>query len=128
MARSHRRAREHARMVKLAALALLVAACQGHDSGAQQQAPSRKDAAVAHSTDDADPTDAPPPADEQEPAPDPGKLIADLGAIPAWEAVVARGDYLQRRNQHGIVYGVLGDAIPMPDPADDRGFGRSPHT
>lgn len=114
-------------MVKLAALALLLAACQGHDSGTQQS-PSRKDAAVAHSTDDADPTDAPPVADEQEQAPDPGKLIVDLGAIPAWEAVVSRGDYLARRGQHGIVYGVLGATILIADPASDGGLVASPYT
>src|SRR5258706_13909624 len=115
-------------MVKLAALASVPAGCQGHDASGQQQSPTRKDAAVAHSTDDADPTDAPPVADEQEQAPDPGKLIADLGAIPAWEAVVSRGDYLARRGQHGIVYGLVGDAIQMADPASDGGLVASPYT
>jgi hypothetical protein len=116
-------------MVKLAlAAVLLAAACQGHDSGSTQP-PARKDVALAHSTDDADPTDAPPVADEpQEPAPDPGKLIADLGAIPAWEAVVDRGDYLSRRGQRGIVYGTLGPAIQIADPASDGGLIDSPYT
>jgi hypothetical protein len=118
-------------MVKpLALAAVALAACQGHDGGSQNQAAAKKDAAVVtHSTDDADSTDAPPAADEpQEPAPDPGKLIADLGAIPAWEAVVARGEYLARRGQHGIVYGALGPAIEMPDPATDGGLVASPYT
>jgi hypothetical protein len=117
-------------MVKLLAVAVFsLAGCQGHNSGSQQPAAKRDAAVVTHSTDDADPTDAPPVADEpQEPAPDPGKLIADLGAIPAWEAVVTRGEYLARRGQHGIVYGALGAAIEMPDPASDGGLVASPYT
>jgi hypothetical protein len=112
----------------LAITALLLAACQGHDTGAGTQ-PARKDAALAHSTDDADNTDAPPAADEpQEPAPDPGKLIADLGAIPAWEAVVDRSDLLARRGQRGIAYGTLGAPIQIADPASDGGLVSSPYT
>jgi hypothetical protein len=62
-----------------------------------------------------DPVDAQAPA-EPEP-PDPGALIDDLGAIPAWQAVVDRAQYLDRRGQHGVVYGTLGDVVqaPMPD-------------
>ena len=42
-----------------------------------------------------------------------------LAAIPAWQAVVNRGNYLARRKQSGIIYGQLGelvaaDASPSP--------------
>jgi hypothetical protein len=115
-------------MVRLALVAVLLAACQGQGSD-KTQSTVRKDAALARSTDDADNTDAPPAADvTQEPAPDPGKLISDLGAIPAWQAVVDRGDYLARRDQHGIVYGTLGPAIQIADPASDGGLINSPYT
>lgn len=112
----------------LALLAIALAACQGHDTGTTQSH-ARKDAGLSASTDDADNTDAPPAADEpQEPAPDPGKLIADLGAIPAWEAVVDRGDFLARRGQRGIAYGTLGERIHIADPASDGGLIDSPYT
>jgi hypothetical protein len=66
--------------------------------------------------------------DDNEPVADPGKLIADLGAIPAWQAVVDRGQYLARRNLHGVVYGTLGPSIQMADPASDGGLIASPFT
>jgi hypothetical protein len=112
-------------MVKVALLALALAACQSHESGSQTP-PPRRDAAVAvTSPADADVTDA---GDEPEQPPDPGKLIANLGAIPAWQAVVDRGQYLARRNQHGVVYGTLGSVIQMPDPNGDGGLVASPYT
>lgn len=55
------------------------------------------------------------PAREPEP-PDPGKAIADLGAISAWQAVIDRAQYLARRDQHGVVYGTLGAPIMVPGP------------
>lgn len=54
--------------------------------------------------------------DEPE-APDPSKQIADLGAIPAWQAVVDRAQLLARRGQKGIVYGRVGPAVVLPAPA-----------
>ena len=48
--------------------------------------------------------------DEPEPVGDSNKTIIKLGAIPAWQAVVDRTLYLARRNQHGVVYGVIGPA------------------
>jgi hypothetical protein len=61
------------------------------------------------------------PDDPEAPA-DPNKQIADLGAIPAWQAVVDRAQLLARRGQKGVVYGRLGPAValpaPSPDPAD----------
>ncbi|MCW5804061.1 MAG: hypothetical protein KIT31_16940, partial [Deltaproteobacteria bacterium] len=49
--------------------------------------------------------------------PDPSKLIAELGAVPAWQAVVDRAQLLGRREQHGVVYGRIGPAILVPAPA-----------
>ena len=49
---------------------------------------------------------------------DVGKAIAELGAIPAWQAVVDRAQYLARRGQHGVVFGTLGPPILVPGPSD----------
>jgi hypothetical protein len=61
-----------------------------------------------------------------EPPADPSKLIADLGAIPAWQAVVDRAQLLARRGSHGVVYGRVGPAIlmlgPTGAPAIDGGI------
>jgi hypothetical protein len=43
----------------------------------------------------------------------PDVTIDELGAIPAWQAVVDRDRYLLRRNQHGVVYGRVGPAITI---------------
>jgi hypothetical protein len=111
-------------MVKLAALAAIIvvaaAGCQSHDD---QKPPARKDARAVEPM--------PPPIDaseepvrEPEP-PDPGKVLADLGAVSAWQAVIDRAHYLARRGQHGVVYGTLGPPIfvlgPTPPPAPDGG-------
>jgi len=57
-------------------------------------------------------------ADEPE-VPDPSRAIAELGAIPAWQAVVDRSQLLGRRGQHGVVYGLVGPAflVAAPPPA-----------
>ncbi len=48
--------------------------------------------------------------------------IAALGAIPAWQAVVDRANYLRRRGQRGVVAGVIGGpvvaGVPTGDPPD----------
>jgi hypothetical protein len=44
------------------------------------------------------------------PPPSVAQLIADLGAISAWEGVVQRGQLLARRNQRGVLYGRVGPA------------------
>ena len=54
--------------------------------------------------------------EDVEPITDPGKTLADLGAVPAWQAVVDRTRYLDRRKQHGVAYGLLGDAVMVPAP------------
>ena len=82
-----------------AAIVALVVACQGQSADAPRQnvgsgsAPVPKPAA-------ADAAAAPKEPD-----------IDDLGAIPAWQAVVERAQYLARRGQHGVVYGAIGPAI-----------------
>jgi len=56
--------------------------------------------------------------DDPEPTVDVGKAIADLGAISAWQAVVDRAQYLERRGQHGVVFGTIGPAITMAGSGD----------
>lgn len=111
-------------MVKLALLALVALGCQGKgeprtlDPGTGNGGDAR-----AESPDDArEDTEPELPVDatsnkpvEPEP-PDPGKLIAELGAIPAWQAVVDRAQLLERRGQQGVVYGTIGPAVLVPAP------------
>jgi hypothetical protein len=104
-------------MVKLAALALLVvaAACQGKGDEAAQPQPAPRDAKVAVVADAAGEVDAGVKLDEPE-APDPGKQLADMDAVPAWQAVIDRAQYLERRGQHGVAYGTLGPAVMVLGP------------
>jgi hypothetical protein len=113
------------------ALALVLVACQGHGSTTEPPAGSATphvdatsgagfgsdDAALAQGSDDTG--SARPKLDEPELPPDPSKVIAELGAIPAWQAVVDRADLLARRDQHGVVYGVLGGPIMVPGPTPE---------
>lgn len=107
--------------MRLVALALLVAACQGggdsRPATGSPPPPPRADAAAPIFTGDAalEPDDARAAVDEPEP-PDPSKVIADLGAIPAWQAVVDRTNYLARRGQRGVVFGTIGPAVMVPAP------------
>ena len=64
-------------------------------------------------TGDPDPRDARAKPEEPE-VPDPSRVIAELGAVPAWQAVVDRAQLLGRRGQHGVVYGVVGPALMIP--------------
>lgn len=111
------------------AIAVLVAACQGQGSepqttgsgAASGSAAKRVDAAVGFGKpEDApaarEPDDARVKPDEPE-VTDPGKIIAELDAIPAWQAVVDRAQLLARRKQRGVVYGRIGPAIMVPGPA-----------
>jgi hypothetical protein len=109
-------------MVKWLLLVSLVA-CQG-----QESAKPRRDARPVPIDAAAEVADATVAVDDNEPVADPGKLIADLGAVPAWQAVVDRGQYLARRNLSGVVYGTLGAPIQMADPASDGGLVASPFT
>lgn len=117
-------------MVRAALLAVVAAAaaCQGrHDdgagngnrSGSGSAPPIARDADAIVFDDDAAAPDGDAgaaPDDPDPPPPDPGKRIDELGAIPAWEAVVDRAQLLGRRGQHGVVYGRIGPPILMPGP------------
>ena len=114
------------------AVALALAGCQSHDrevaprvetgggaaamaSGSDLGGGTATSAAALGSGSAYDESDMPeadkrPKRDEPEPV-DPGKQLAELGAVPAWQAVVDRTRYLARRGQRGVVYGTLGDAI-----------------
>ncbi len=96
-------------MRSLAIAAFVLAACQSRED---RSPPAKaKDAAVAVMPIDAaeELADAPPKLDEE--PPDPGKLIDEIGAIPAWQAVVDRAQFLSRRGQHGLVFGTLGEFV-----------------
>lgn len=127
-----------ARGLFVAGLVAWLAACQGHGrdgagsgagtgtDGASGIAPIREPATPSPLDDAAlatIPDDARAKPDEPEP-PDPGKVIAELGAVSAWQAVVDRAQLLARRGQHGVVYGRIGPAITRlgtPPPPTDAG-------
>jgi hypothetical protein len=127
-------------MVRAVLAAVACVACQGQGSGGTglaSGAPASGDAgfaAVPSGLDVADAgaePDAPGRPDELDGAgalrdvADPGRVIAELGAIPAWQAVVDRAQLLGRRGQHGVVFGRVGPALlvpgPMPAPPIDAG-------
>jgi hypothetical protein len=117
-------ARSGIRSMKWVALVVLVA-CQGNrdrDPGgngiASNHVEPGPEAAPVFEMPEAG-TAAPDDAKLDDPEPDPGKVIAELGAIPAWQAVIDRAQLLGRRNQHGVVYGRVGAAILMPGPPED---------
>jgi hypothetical protein len=100
---------------------LVLVACQSHDHAAPRGERGSavaigSGARVAHDVEEPDEprADARVKVDEPEPAPDPGKQIYGLGAVPAWQAVIDRSSYLDRRGQHGVVYGTLGEPIVVP--------------
>lgn len=136
-------------MVRWALAIVAIAACQGGGgepgtgTGAEGgTATDGRDAGGSFGTRDAGEArsateDAAHEKPEEPEAPDPGKVIAELGAITAWQAVVDRASYLARRNQRGIAYGRIGPAIlvpgPTPPPSDagtapiDAGLVPSPY-
>lgn len=107
-------------MVKRLVALLLLVGCQGNET--TKPAPRRDAKPIAIDAAEGSAGSGSAVVDDNEPVPDPGKLIADLGAIPAWQAVVDRGQYLGRRNLGGVVYGTLGAPIQMADPASDGGL------
>jgi len=95
---------------------LLMAACQGKGQDAAPRnetgsaSPPAADAAAVVDAQVLPPEDGPKKPDEPEP-PDPGKVIAELNATSAWQAVIDRAQLLLRRDQHGVVYGRVGPAV-----------------
>ena len=102
-------------------LLCLVTGCQCQDARKPDAQPVRAiDGAAAAQLGDAggddDPGEAPvgpTGPDVADEPPDPGAQIEALGAIPAWQAVVDRDSYLARREQRGVVYGVIGEPVPQ---------------
>jgi hypothetical protein len=114
-------------MRAIACLLVGVLGCQGGGNETPAQTPPKQGSAepVQPGFGHHDAAEAPPePERDGGAAPDDpeqvdvGKAIAELGAIPAWQAVVDRAQYLARRAQHGVVFGTVGPAILMPGPTD----------
>ena len=98
---------------------LLLVACQNHDAtprtetGSATPPPAVADARGKADEPEEPRADARVKVDEPETPPDPSKQIYELAAVPAWQAVVDRNLYLDRRDQHGVVYGTLGASITI---------------
>jgi hypothetical protein len=125
-------------MTRLAcAAAWLALACQGGNNPSTESPPSHPTAPGSATAGFGTPTpgDAETgaaPAEDAHPSDEPervdvGKTIADLGAIPAWQAAVDRAQYLLRRGQHGVVFGTIGPAILEPPAGGDGGTVASPY-
>ena len=121
------------RLVAVVAIVVVgVGACQGKgrdaDPGsASGSAPPPQQAdAMAIDAAPLPPEDASKKPDEPEP-PDPGKVIAELGAISAWQSVIDRAQLLFRRGQRGVVYGRVGAAILVNDKTTDAGLVATPY-
>jgi hypothetical protein len=107
--------------VVAAGVAAGVAACQGTSRDAPPATPRRDAGHAAVLSKDPDqnvpdpPTREAPPVKPEEPEPLDDKATdkaeVELGAIAAWQAVVDRTLYLERRGQHGVIAGRLGEAI-----------------
>ncbi|HEY0482579.1 MAG TPA: hypothetical protein VGD37_33890 [Kofleriaceae bacterium] len=114
-------------MRALVAAVVACAACQGQPAGPAAVGSGSASGAAVPGPGDAGASDARASAaagrepdaggkpDEPEAA-DPGRVISELGAVPAWQAVVDRAQLLGRRGQHGVVYGRVGPAILVPGP------------
>lgn len=115
-------------MVTRALLLLSLIACQGNrEPQPGSGSPALKDATLVVVEPDASTPVAPSDAPEEPDVPDPGKRIAELGAIPAWQAVVDRAQLLDRRDQHGVVYGKIGPAVMvLAAPAAGSGSAAAP--
>jgi len=94
---------------------VLLAACQsgGTDKPATPVAPIDAEAVALTAPEDAGgiaelPTEQGTPPEEV----DLGRAVEDLGAIPAWQAVVDRDQLLARRGQHGVAFGRVGPVVP----------------
>jgi len=96
-------------MVKYVALLACLLACRDSQRAKPKDSAPLDAAVVVDAAEEE--VDAGKPDEPAEPVADPGKAIADLDAVPAWEAVVDRAHYLARRGQHGVVFGTLGPAL-----------------
>jgi hypothetical protein len=122
-------------MVTRFVIVVMLAACQGHHEPANSAGSAGTGSAVKPSGggfgnhqagtknndivgSDSEVGSAKPKPEEPETI-DPGKQIAELGAVPAWQAVVDRSQLLARRGQHGVVYGTIGPAIMMLGPVPE---------
>lgn len=118
-------------VASMAIIVIGVAGCQGKGREADPgrasggAPPSATDAMVVDAAPLA-PEDGPKKLDDPDP-PDPGKVIAELGAISAWQAVVDRAQLLRRRGQRGVVYGTIGAAITVADKTIDAGLVATPY-
>lgn len=106
-------------MVKLVVVLVALLGCQGNreptPGSGSPVAPKDADVPVERDASVVEPPVGDAPAEEPEP-PDPGKRIAELGAIPAWQAVIDRAQLLGRRDQHGVVYGKIGPVVMVLAP------------
>lgn len=97
---------------------VLLVACQNHDATPRNETGSSVPSTRADARTSDEPeeprADARVKVDEPDTVPDPGKQIYELGAVPAWQAVIDRNLYLDRRDQHGVVYGTLGPVYAAP--------------
>lgn len=93
--------------MKYVFIVALVVGCHGRSEPAKSRDAARVEVAAVDAGEE---PDAAKPDEPAEPKPDPGKAIADLDAVSAWQAVVDRSLYLGRRGQHGVVYGTVGAA------------------
>ena len=132
-------------MVRALVCAALCVACQGQAGEAPRGAGSASrgpvEAAVRDpsaggtgggvpglASDEPDPSggrDARTKSDEPE-LPDPGRTIAELNAMPVWQAVVDRAQLLGRRGQRGVVYGRVGPVLVVPAPVSPAPVSSAP--
>jgi hypothetical protein len=118
------------------AAAIGCAACQGQPagpppaadpvSGVVRDAPGPDDASAGSDARGSSGAAVREPGSVDEENPDPGRVIAELGAIPAWQAVVDRAQLLGRRGEHGVVYGRVGPPVMVPAPVAPAGAGGAP--
>jgi hypothetical protein len=118
------------------AAAIGCAACQGQPAGpppgadpvsaAVRDAPGPDDASAGSDARGSSSAATREPGSVDEDIPDPGRVIAELGAIPAWQAVIDRAQLLGRRGEHGVVYGRVGPPVMVPAPVAPAGASGAP--
>ncbi len=102
-------------MVTRVAFVLTLLACQSKGDEPHAQVP-RDAKPLTPSLEDAGEAEADAQKSDEPEPPDPGQQIDELGAVPAWQAVVDRSQYLARRGLHGVVYGTLGEVVTVSVP------------